>query len=138
MSNLFREMTLDLAVKPGGVIAVSGFTTKGQDTPELLSLLNEMAVLEIGKLDTLTLVERQKLSAILQEQEISLSDLMDTSKAISIGKLLAANYIVTGTVVEMSNLVVIFGRIINVETGEVESVAQVIVLKDREIKKLLT
>ncbi|GAG98577.1 unnamed protein product, partial [marine sediment metagenome] len=33
--------------------------------------------------------------------------------------------------------VVVFGRIINVETGEVESVAQVIVPKDPDVKKLL-
>jgi len=50
---------------------------------------------------------------------------------------MAADYIVTGTVVEMSTSVVIFGRIINIETGEVESVAQVIVPKDSEMKKLL-
>ncbi len=138
LANLFREMTLDLAVKPGGVVAVSGFTTRGHEAPELLSLLNEMAVVEIGSLDTLTIVERQKLAALLEEQELALSDLMDTTKAISIGRLMAADYIVTGTVVEMSNSVVIFGRIINVETGEVESVAQVIVPKDSEMKKLLT
>jgi TolB-like protein len=135
LSNLFREM--DLAVKPGGVVAVSGFTTRGNEAQELLSLLNEMAVVEIGRLDTLTLVERQKLAALLEEQELALSDLMDTSKAISIGRLMAADYIVTGTVVEMSTSVVIFGRIINIETGEVESVAQVIVPKDSEMKKLL-
>ena len=137
LANLFREMTLDLALKPGGVIAVSGFTTRGDEAPELLSLLNEMAVVEIGGLDTLKLVERQKLDALLEEQELALSDLMDTSKAISIGRLMAADYIVTGTVVEMSTSVVIFGRIINIETGEVESVAQVIVPKDSEMKKLL-
>jgi len=126
-----------LAVKPGGVVAVSGFTTRGNEAQELLSLLNEMAVVEIGRLDTLTLLERQKLAALLEEQELALSDLMDTSKAISIGRLMAADYIVTGTVVEMSTSVVIFGRIINIETGEVESVAQVIVPKDSEMKKLL-
>jgi hypothetical protein len=38
----------------------------------------------------------------------------------------------------MANSVVIFGRIINVESGEVESAAQVIVPKDEEVKQLLT
>jgi TolB-like protein len=63
---------------------------------------------------------------------------MDTEQAIQVGKFLAANYIVTGSVIEMAASVVIFGRIINVETGEVESVAQVIMPMDRNIKKLLT
>jgi len=81
-------------------IAVSGFTTQRQGAPGLLSLLNETAVVEIGR-------------------------------------LMAADYIVTGTVVEMSTSVVIFGRIINVETVEVESVAQFIVPKDSQMKRLV-
>ena len=137
LTNLFREMTLDLSFKGQGVIAVSGFTTKTGKSTELLELLNEMAVVEIAKVDTLKLVERDQLDAVLEEQEFALSDLVDTSKAIEIGKLLTANYIVTGSVIEMSNSVVIFGRIINVETGEIESVAQVIVPKDRDVVRLL-
>lgn len=53
------------------------------------------------------------------------------------GQLLTANYIVTGSVIEMSSSVVIFSRIINVETAEVESVAQVIVPRDKDLDKLL-
>ena len=137
LTNLFKEMTLDLRLKDRGVIAVSGFTTKSGIPSGLTDLLNEMALVEIGKIDTLTLVERKKLDALLAEQELSLSDLMDTSNAIEVGKFLAANYMVTGSVIEMSASVVIFGRIIDVQTGEVESVAQVIVPKDADIRKLL-
>jgi TolB-like protein len=138
LSNLFREMTLDLRVKDKGVVAISGFTTRTGKSSDLIDLLNEMAVVEIGRIDTLTLVEREKLDALLAEQELALSDLMDTEQAIEVGRFLAANYIVTGSVIEMAASVVIFGRIINVETGEVESVAQVIVPMDRDVRKLLT
>ena len=96
-----------------------------------------MAVTEIAKIDTLKMVERSNLDAVLKEQELALTDLMDTTKAISVGKLLTADYIVTGSIIEMSSSVVIFGRIINVESGEVESVAQVIVPRDRDVEKLL-
>ena len=137
LANLFREMTLDLKVKDEGAVAISGFTSKSGESSDLLDLLNEMAVVEIGRIDTLTLVERKKLDALLAEQELALSDLMDTEQAIEVGRFLAANYIVTGSVIEMAASVVIFGRVINVETGEVESVAQVIVPLDRDIKKLL-
>lgn len=66
----------------------------------------------------------------------ALPDLIATGKTVDIGKMLTANYILTGTVVEMPTSVVIFGRIINVETVEVESVAQVIVPKDKEVNSL--
>ncbi|MBN2443505.1 MAG: VWA domain-containing protein [Spirochaetales bacterium] len=137
LSNLYREMVLDLAAKENGTIAVSGFSSKRKKEMKLLTLLNEMAILEISKLDNMKLVERNKLDKILEEQELSLSALMDTSKAIRIGNLLSAQYILTGTVIEMDTSVVIFGRIINVETGEIESVAQVIVDKNKEVNDLL-
>jgi len=137
LENLFLEMTYDLKLKDQGVVAISGFTIKGGESSGLVELLNEMAVVEIAKIDTLTLVERERLDVLLEEQELSLSDLMDTSTAIEVGKFLAANYIVTGSAIKMANSVVIFGRIINVESGEIESVAQVIVHKDKDLRKLL-
>jgi hypothetical protein len=137
MKNLYREITLDLVAKGEGAIAISGFTMKDGKSSELTTLLDEMAMLEITQLGTLRVIEREKMDMILEEQALSLSDLMDTSKAIDVGKLLTANHILTGTVIEMPNSVVIFGRVINVETAEIESAAQVIVPKNREVKSLL-
>jgi curli biogenesis system outer membrane secretion channel CsgG len=102
-----------------------------------VTLLNETALMEVAKHKSLQVVERDKLDMILKEQELSLTDLMDTDKAITVGRLLTVHHLLTGSVIEMPNSVVIFGRIINVETGEIESVAQVIVPKNREVKALL-
>ncbi|MCK5569950.1 MAG: hypothetical protein KAJ15_09550, partial [Spirochaetes bacterium] len=137
LENLFREMTLDLGSKKRGTISISGFTTRDGKPSGLVTLLNEMALMEIAKLDTLTVIERDKLDMILDEQKLAINDLMDTSNAIEIGKLLTANYILTGSVVEMPGSVMIFGRVINVETAEVESVAQVIVPKNHDVRALL-
>ena len=64
-------------------------------------------------------------------------DLMDTSRAVDIGKLLTANYIFTGTIVEMPTSVVIFGRILDVETGQIEATQQVAVPKNDELQALM-
>jgi len=137
LDNLFREMILELQGKQSGTIAVSGFTASSGEDYDLLNLLNEMAILKISGIDTLSIVERSRLDTVLDEQVLSLSDLTDTSTAIKIGMILTADYIVTGSVIEMSSSVIIFGRIINVETGEIESVAQVILPKDSELASLL-
>lgn len=137
IGNLFREMTLDLGPKEKGVISITGFTTRDGKSSDLITLLNEMAMLEITKHKTLQVIERDRLDMILEEQKLALSDLMDTSNAIEIGKLLTANYILTGSVIEMPGSVVIFGRIINVETAEIESVAQVIVPRNEEMNAML-
>jgi hypothetical protein len=137
LENLFREMTLDLRTRGMGTIAVSGFTTSEGKTSDLIILLNEMALFEIAGLENMKVIEREKMDTILSEQKLALSDLMDTSNAVEIGKLLTANHILTGSVIEMPGSVVIFGRIINVETAEIESVAQVIVPKNRDVRALL-
>ncbi len=137
LENLFQEMILDLKLKGSGVVAVSGFAMDGNPTAGLLALLDEMALSEISKIDSFMLVERRQIELVLEEQNMALSGLMDASQAIRIGMLLSADYIVTGTVIEMNSTVIILGRLINVENGEVESVAQVIVPKDQDVEKLL-
>lgn len=96
-----------------------------------------MALVEITKLESMRVIERQKVNEILEEQGIASMDLMNITNAIEIGKLLAVNYILTGSIVESSKTVVIFGRIINVETAEIESVALVIVPKNSNVEPLL-
>ncbi len=96
-----------------------------------------MALVEITKLESMRVIERQKVNEILEEQGIASMDLMNITNAIEIGKLLAVNYILTGSIVESSKTVAIFGRIINVEPAEIESVAQVIVPKNSNVEPLL-
>ncbi len=137
LQGLFFEMTYDLKLKDAGAVAISGFVPKSGEPTALVDLLNEMAVTEIGQIETLTLVERERMNELFAEQKLSLSGMADTSTAIEVGKMLAARYLVTGSIIEMSSSVVIFGRIINVESGEIESAAQVIVRKSRELQELL-
>ena len=137
LENLFREMTLDMGMKETETIAISGFTTQDGEPSDLVTLINEMALIEVSTHELLQVVERDKMEMVLEEQKLALSDLIDTTNAIKVGQLLTVSHILTGTVLEMPASVVIFGRIINVETAEVESAAQVIVPKNREVSALL-
>lgn len=130
IKNLFREMTLDLESKEEGSISMLGFMTGEGKQSKLTDLLNEMALVEITKLENMRVIDRERVNVVLKEQEIALLDLMDTTDAIEIGKLLGVDYILTGSVVESVKTIVIFGRIINIGTAEIESVAQVIVPKN--------
>lgn len=137
LENLFQEITLNMGENEKGTIAISGFTTKDGSPSDLVTLINEMALIEVAKHQTLQVIERDKMEMVLEEQKLALSDLIDTTNAIKVGNLLTVSHILTGTVLEMPGSVVIFGRIINVETAEVESAAQVIVPKSREVNALL-
>ena len=137
LGNLFREVILNLGTGQGGAIAVSGFSMRKGAQPPLCALLDERGLVELSRMRTLKPVERRRLDAVLEEQELALSDLADTTNAIAVGKVLAARYILTGSVIEMPGSLVIFARIVNVETSEVESAAQVIVPKNGEVSGLL-
>jgi hypothetical protein len=156
LENLFHELYLSLEAKPPGNLAVVDFdvlgTTSGLSAGSpsgsstgirseaasdirrdlLPTYLEEAAGVWVTRLldAGFQIVERRNLDAVLKEQELSLSDLADQANAAQVGMFLAADYILTGTVMEMEESLVIFSRIINVETAVIETAAQIIVPKE--------
>ena len=135
LEGLFAEVALDLRGQGAGRIAVSGFARSDGKPSSMTELLDNLAAAALS--ESFTLVERIRLEAVLREQQLSLSDLMETEEAIRVGRFLAADYILTGTVVPMQSSVVVFTRVIHSETGEIRSAAQVIVPVDAEIRTLM-
>ncbi len=135
LGGLFDERALDLDDRGAAKVAVSGFARPDGRICPILALLDEMANNTLA--DRFTMVERQRIDQVLREQELALSDLMETTRAIEVGRLLAADYILTGTVIPMAGSVVIFSRLINSSTAVIETTAQVIVPMDREVTTLL-
>ena len=135
---LFQEVVLNLRQSGGGNLVVSGFSQKDGQESALISLLNEKAATDLSGLERLRILERSRLQAVLEEQELAVSDLVDTENAIQVGRILSADLLLTGTVIEMAHSVIIFSRIIDVESGEIESASQVIVPKSDNVVSLLT
>ncbi len=138
LEGLFGELALDVrrrgSARPTSV-AVSGFGRPDGRSCPFVGLLDELAATSLS--GGVTLVERSRIEAVLVEQQLSVSDLAETGRAIKVGRFLAADYILTGTVVPMQASVVVFCRLINTTSAEVESAAQVIVPIDADVKALL-
>jgi TolB-like protein len=64
-------------------------------------------------------VERGKLDLILQEQKLSRTDLVDKATALRLGKLVAAQSIVTGSIIETGTGTEIVARLVDTETSEI-------------------
>ncbi len=64
-------------------------------------------------------VEREELEKAAAELQLSLSDLADESKALEIGKLIGAKYIMLGSMAKVGANVKINCRIIETETSEI-------------------
>lgn len=67
--------------------------------------LTTMLTNELSARPTLTIVERQKLRAVIEEQNLSASGMVSAETSIQIGKLTGAQYLITGTITAFENQV---------------------------------
>ncbi len=82
-------------------------------------------------------VEREKMEQVLEELGKSFSGMLDFSTAAEIGKMLGVEAIVVGTVADMGNSVDLRVRLVDVEKSAAITAAQIDVVKDTIIIKLL-
>jgi hypothetical protein len=95
----------------------------------------EQLVLSFGRSgaagEMFRLVERQDLQRILEELELQLSDLADSSGdssgATRVGSLLGAQVLIVGKLYEKQDGFELFLRLLRVETGEVLSVTKAVI-----------
>lgn len=86
----------------------------------------------------MTVVEREKMEQVLNELGKSFSGMIDSSTAAEIGKMLGVEAIVVGTVADMGNSVDLRTRLVDVEKGAAITAAQIDVVKDPTITKIIS
>jgi len=64
------------------------------------------------------MIERRNLKAVLEEQKLSMSGLVDERTALKLGKLLAADDMLLGSILERVNSLEIYARLVDTETAE--------------------
>lgn len=74
---------------------------------------------ELRKSPGVTLIERERLNAILEEQELALSDLADPQGQVKIGLLVSAKYLVLGQMIDMAGTFIVSVRMADASTGEI-------------------
>lgn len=87
--------------------------------------LSAMLTSDLGGVPTLRLVERDRLQAVLDEQHLQHSRFADSATAARTGRLLGAEYLLTGAVTAARPQLRIDSRVIRIETGEIVNTAHV-------------
>ena len=82
------------------VVAPLHVNTGNKQDAALGELLGEILAIALSGQKDVAVVERRRLDAVLQEQKLGLSGLVDPSTAARIGKLLLADLVVAGSIVE--------------------------------------
>lgn len=101
---LQMEQQLDVAKVPVNTLAVLYFENKGRKSEydPLRKGLAEMLITDLSKVKTLRVVERVRLQQLVQELNLSETDLVDQKSAPRFGKLLGAYRLVKGSFFELT------------------------------------
>lgn len=98
-SALAAEHTLETAAIPDNTIAVVDFDNSGlpAEVRPLSRGLVEFTALDLGKIHSLQVVERQKIDILMKELALSESNLVDPETRLRVGKLSGSRNLVTGS-----------------------------------------
>lgn len=100
-------------------LAILPFEIKGEPT-RISDVVYDNLINAFVRQKRFNIIARgDELAAVLQEQKLSQTDLVDKSTATRIGKLVAAESILMGTIRESRNSIEIYARLINTETSSI-------------------
>lgn len=106
-------------------IALKDLRGSGVD-PATQQMISERLRLELFRSGYYKVMERSQMDAILKEQKLSLSGLCDDNSCdIELGRILSVEKLVVGHVGKIDSLFLLSIRLIDIETAEVVSVADV-------------
>ncbi|OHD65481.1 MAG: hypothetical protein A2176_13180 [Spirochaetes bacterium RBG_13_51_14] len=94
-------------------------TTRNAEYAWLSKGIADMLISEIAGRGVVDVVERANLKKILDEQELSLTGLVDDKKAVELGKLLSANKLIYGSFIVQGNTIIINGKLTETESGKI-------------------
>ena len=83
-----------------------------------------MMITDLATSPDLKLVERERMQDILDEQKMSRTPMFDSTTAAKVGRLLGAEFIVTGSLAASTPELRIDMRVIKVETGQIVKTAR--------------
>lgn len=118
-------LDLNYEFEDEGRIGATEYVSAGVDGGNVISGLLAM---ELSSLDNLTIIERDNIAEILEEQSFQLSGMTDPDSAIDLGRLSGADAVVVGDLTDyvywentgVTGTTVSFSmRMIDVETGKV-------------------
>ena len=104
-------------------LAVMELDNRGGVSPSECSLLSDSIRQELFSTGRYRIVDRKNMDQILKEQGFQLSDCTSQECAVQVGKLLGVEKMVVGSIGKLGQKFMLNLQLLNVETGEIESMA---------------
>lgn len=119
---LSGQDTTSPAQAPVPVVAVidfNAFSLSLQDASAVGKGVAGMLITELSDREGMQVVERQAINSVIQEAKLALSGRVDESTAMEVGRLVGAQYLITGVLGIEQSQVRMDVRIFEVETSEI-------------------
>jgi curli biogenesis system outer membrane secretion channel CsgG len=117
------------ARKTVAVLYFDNYTGKADYDP-LGKGIASMMISDLGAVQEIQLLERERIQDLLKEMELSRTRYFDSTTAVKVGRLSGAEYIVVGAFAAVQPQMRIDTRVVRVSTGEIVKTAQVVGKED--------
>jgi len=135
------ELASKLATSFGGVkkgrVAIVPLRVLGGSENLLGSYIAETLTNSFFNVGYRDIVERHMLDRAIRELRLQVSGMIEPSSAKRIGRFVSADFVVGGTMTDLTGEVVVTCRMFATETGEIVAVAQTRLLKDDNVKRMM-
>ncbi len=119
---LFPGLASAQDTRPGvAILPFGNGGSYGQDQEDFEALtggLQQLLLVELALNSGMRLVERDRLNALLAEQNLATDGRVDENTAARVGKLVGAKYVVIGSFVDWYGDMTLTARLVNSETSE--------------------
>ena len=140
-----QSLALDSALFEGSKYLASRISYKSKvavvniqsPTNNLTNYIIDSLLMHLVNEDKFLLIERSELNILEKEQHYQLSGMVSDETAVSIGKQLGTQFIITGSILPLDDKYSLRFKVINVETAQIIGTTIFQVISDRALTALL-
>jgi TolB-like protein len=123
MDGFTKSLVAQLSAKTakGSAIAIADFDNVDAaiGDPNLGYAVSEIVTQDFQRSGNFVVLERKQLQQILKTMELQLSGLYDSDKAVAIGKLINAQYLMVGSITKTAGFYRVSVRVVEIRTGSI-------------------
>lgn len=137
LDKIAREIAGSISPQQKWKLAVIEFPEISGQVTNVGRFIAEELTTRLFLTDRFRMIERQLISNVLKEQNLSMTGLLDEKSTKRVGLLLGVDFIVIGTISDLGSNLKINARTIAIDTGAVHSVSSAVLSKDGQMMTLL-
>lgn len=118
-------------------IAIVNFTNIDDSKTKLERYISEELTTKMFMKGKFNIIERNLMEKVMEENQLSISGIMDENTAKMLGKILGVDAICTGSITDFGTTIKINSRLISTETGLIYSAASIKIIKDDDLVNLM-